>query len=197
MTLALDTAKPDSQPLKIGFPFKALWVQDATDSAVVVNIRVGGRDLTNSPFKLRLNDVWKSDDPMAEAYLDWPAQTGKSVTILYSINSDFTSGRNVSVNSGGVSINEGDSFTTAQVTMTAATATLIKASLSSRKVLAVQNNTGADLWVGGSAVSNTGANQGIKVVANGIFYWRNTAALYGYSVAGGAGDSGITYMEEV
>jgi hypothetical protein len=197
MVIPLDTARLDNQPLKIGFPFKALWIQDATDSSVVVNIRAGGRDLTNSPFKLRLNDVWKLDDPIAEAYLDWSAQSGKSITILFSLTSDFTSGRNVSVNSGGVSINEGDSFTTAQVTMTAATATLIKAQNSSRKVLAVQNNTGADLWVGGLTVSNTGATQGIKVPANGIYYWRNTAALYGYSVAGGAGDSGITYMEEI
>lgn len=194
ITLNLTTGSVN--PYKIGGAFRSVFVVSATDTSTTINLQPNSADSYQSAIPMKLNDAWSSEYPISEAYLSWSAQSGKSITILLFVDSEFRPGSQISVVGGGVSISEGSAFTTSQVSLTAATATLVAASNSSRKLTSFQNNTGGPVWFGGSSVSNTGANQGQRCEAGAIFYWRNSAALYAYSVAGGSGDSGLHSFEE-
>lgn len=196
ITLDLSTARLSTDPFKVGFPFKSIYVSSATDVIANINLIPQTRDSYQSAIPFKLNDSWTREEPIAEAYLYWTAQSGKTITIHFFVDSEFRSGSQISQTGGGVAIIDGSSFTTSRVDLTAATATSVLSSDTTRKQCNVQNNTGADVWFGGSSVSNTGANLGQKVSAGSIFIWKNTAALYAYSVAGGSGDNGLQLLTE-
>lgn len=196
MDLTLTTAVLSTNPMKIGFPFKSVYVCTASDVLANVSMLPETQDSYQSAIPLVRNDVWTSDEPVSSGYLYWAAQSGRTISLLFFVDSEFRSGSQISVTGGGVSIVEGSAFTTSRVDLTAATATSVVASDSSRKLVSVQNNTGADVWFGTSSVSNTGANLGQRLAAGGIFQWRNTGALYAYSVAGGTGDTGLQLLSE-
>jgi hypothetical protein len=187
IVLDLGTKRDPEMPLEINFGFKGILCDTATDTATYIYCKPNTREDHQSFFKIKLNDAWKVEFPVARAYLHWPAQTGKTIELLLFNNSEFRSGSMISVNAGGVSINEGSSISAiVSVNLSAATADLIAPSNLNRKVSTIQNQTSADLWIGGSsAVTSSGATQGIKIPADGIIYYRNTAPLYAYSVAGG------------
>lgn len=196
MTIALDTAADPNAPFKVSFPFKSVYVSAATDVLTTVNIRPNSRESYQSSLPLYLKDAYVLDEPCSSAFIDWSAQIGKTITLIFFVSSEFRSGSQISVTGGGVSIIEGSATVTARKDLTAATATSVYAADSSRKVGTIQNNTGADVWFGGASVSNTGANLGYRVPAGATFYWRNTGVLYAYSVAGGTGDNGLLLLTE-
>ena len=196
MVIDLTTATLSTRPLKIGFPFRSLYVQDATDVLVNIDMQIGTQDSLQSPFTIKRNDVWTHEFAVSEAYLSWSAQSGKTITLVFFTDSEFRSGSQISVTGGGVSIVDGSTSSTSRVDLTAATATSVLTANSSRKVATIQNKTGADVWFGGSSVSSTGANLGLKVVAGGSLVFRNTGTLYAYSVLGGTGDNGLLIFEE-
>lgn len=194
--LTLTTAQLATNPYKIGFPFKSVYICSASDVLANVSLLPETQDSYQSAIPLKQNDSWTTDEPVSGAFLYWSAQTTKTISILFFIDSEFRSGSQISQTGGGVAIIDGSSFTQSAVALTAATATLVMAGDTTRKSISVQNNTGADVWFGNSTVSNTGANLGQRVAAGGIFVWRNTSALYGYSVAGGTGDTGLQLLAE-
>ena len=182
----LSTARTRGAPFRIGFPFKSIFVQSATDVYAEVSMVLGSIDSFQSAFTIKMNSSLKVDYPVPQAFLYWEAQSGKTMTIIAFVDAEFSSGSQISVTGGGVSIIEGSSITgPTQVVLSAATAAAIAPADTLRKVATLQNKTGADLYIGGSTVTNSGATEGIKIEPDAIFYWRNTAALYGYSVAGG------------
>lgn len=197
VTLDLSTARLSTSPFRVGFPFKSVYISAATDVLANINMLPNTQDSFQSSVPFKLNDSWTRSEPLSEAYFYWSAQSGKTITIHFFVDSEFRSGSQISVTGGGVSIVEGSSFTTTRVDLTAATATAVLASDSTRKTCSIQNNTGADVWFGGSSVSNTGTNLGLKVAAGATFIYKNTSALYAYSVAGGAGDSGLLAFTEL
>lgn len=194
ITLDLTTAKLATDPFKIGFPFKSVYISSATDTTVNVNMQVNTRDSYQSSIPLYLNDSWVSDEELSEAYLYWSAQSAKSITLTLFVDSEFRSGKQISVTGGGVTIVDGSSISgPTRVTLAATTATIIAPALSNRKKCTIQNKSGADLYIGGSTIGAVGgATEGIKIPNDGIIYWQNTGALYGWSVPGG----NIHYLEE-
>lgn len=196
ITLDLSTARLQTQAFRVGFPFKSVYVSAATDVLANVVLVPTTQDSYQSGIPFKLNDSWTMDEPTAEAYMYWGAQSSKTITLHFFVESEFRSGSQISVTGGGVAIVEGSAITSSRVDLTAATATLAIAADSSRKIASFQNNTGADVWFGNSSVSNTGPNLGQRVSAGAIFQWRNTAAIYAYSVAGGTGDNGLQLMAE-
>lgn len=194
--LTLTTAVLSTQPFKVGFPFRSVYVCEATDVLANVNLLPETQDSYQSAIPLKQNDAWVSDEPISNGFLYWSAQSGKTISLLFFVDSEFSSGSQISVTGGGVSIVEGSSFSTSVVDLTAATATLVIAANTARKLVSIQNNTGADIWMGPSTVTNTGPTLGLRVSAGAIFEWRNTAAIYAYSVGGGTGDSGLQLLEE-
>lgn len=186
LTLDLSTAKLETDPFVVNFPFRTFFVQTASDNSVEVNFKPVTRDSYQSFFPVKKNDVWSADYPISAAFLHWSAQSGKSITLVFFVDSEFRSGSQISVNSGGVSINDGSSFEAqTRVTLVATTAAIIAPANSDRKLCLIENNTGADLFIGSATVTNSGATRGIRLAAGDVLEWRNTAALYGYSVAGG------------
>lgn len=185
-TIDLSTAKPDSDPKRIGFPFRSIYVADASDVYATLNMRPNSRDTIQSAIPFKKNDSWSKDLPIAEAYLSWPAQPGKWITILYFVSSEFKSGSQISVTGGGVSLVDGSAVTgPTQVVLPPATATIVAPVSSTRKKASIQNKTGASIYIGGSTVTATGTTEGIEIPNGAIISWQNTGALYAYSVAGG------------
>lgn len=187
VTLDLSTARLQTNPYKIGFPFKSVYVEAATDVLANIEMQIGMQDTIQSSVTMKLNDSLSLDIPTSEAYIWWPAQTAKTITLVFFTAAEFRSGSQISVTGGGVSIVDGSTLTHPdRVVLAAATPTIIAPALATRKCATLQNATGAEMWIGGTTVSNTGAKQGILIPANGVVEWRNTGALYGFSVAGGA-----------
>lgn len=194
LELELDTARTEENPYRIGFPFKAVYVQSATDTSTVIKFKPQTKDTFQSAVELGRKDVLNFEYPLSEAFLHWDAQTNKSVTLIFFVDAEFKSGSQISQNSGGVSINDGSTVSApTQVTLSATTAAIICPANSDRKVATIENATGADLYIGGdNTITNSGATRGIKIANGEKIVYRNTAALYGYSVAGGD----VHYIEE-
>lgn len=192
VTFDLSTAQLETNPKPLGFAFKSFIVLSATDSSVTLNMRLATRDTYQDKISItNLISGFKLPYPVQGAYFDWTAQSGKSITIVF-----FRSGE-MSINrvtqSQGNTVSEGSTVTTsALVTLTAATAGAIFPVLASRNTGVAQNITGGDIWVGDSSVTNSGATTGIKFANGERIVWKNTAALYAYSVLGGD----IAVMEE-
>jgi hypothetical protein len=197
VTFNLSTARDESNAFEIPGAFKSFYVEDATDVLANVKIKPNSNEAHQSYFKVKQNDSWAVEFPVAGCFVFWEAQADKELTIVFFTDAQFSSGSQVSVTGGGVSIVEGSTLSTSVVDLNAASVTTVLAADSTRKVCSIQNNSGADVWFGGSSVSNTGANLGLKVSAGSVFEWRNTGALYAYSVAGGTGDNGLLIFTEI
>jgi len=196
ITFDLGTAVVRSAALRIGFPFKTLFIESASDVYANVNVLLGSNDTIQSPKNMKYNDAVEYDYPINQAYIYWDAQSGKTLTLIAFVDARFRSGQQISVTGGSVTVGTGSSFTMERVTLTAATATQIFASESTRKIATIKNNSGASVWLGGSSVSNTGANLGYELPTGASLEWRNTGSLYGYSVLGCSGDTGIHLTRE-
>lgn len=187
IVLDLSTARPRENSQIINFQFKALAVEASTDPSVKIWMLPNTREDVQSPVLVGLKDAWIVDYPVAKAFLFWDAQPGKSITINFYADSQFRSGSQISVTSGGVSVSEGSTVSAIQaVTLVAATAGIIAPQDFNRKLSYLENKTGGIVYLGGdNTVNNAGATEGIIWNPGEKLQWRNTAALYGYSVGGG------------
>jgi hypothetical protein len=191
ITIPLDTAQTPSDPKVIKFPFKGLVVLSATDSNVSINGRLDTLDSSNDSFPLKSPGGIFSERPFSAIYLDWSAQAGKTITLLLSMYGQIQTNQIGLAFSGGVNVKDGDSISVASVTLTAATASQIVAVDTTRKKIEFENETGDDIWLGPSNVSNASTTKGRVLRPGANFVYTNTAALYGYSVGGGT----LTYLK--
>ena len=193
VVVPLDTAKLETAPLKFNFPFRTLYIQEATDSSTVIKFKPGAQDSYQSDFNMRSNDSWSDNDPTTEAIFFWDAQPGKSITLVFFVDSEFRSGRQVSVQSGGVIVSEGVVVeATTRVVLSPATATIIAPANPDRVMCLIENATGSDLFISGAnTLTDSGSNRGIKIASGDYYTHKNTAVLYGYSTLGG----NVHYME--
>lgn len=192
-TLTLTTAVLETNPYEIKSSFRSLYIQDATDVLVSINVKLGSRDSVQAAFSMKKNDAISSSVPITGAFLHWSAQSGKTITLVVFTDAEFKSGSQISVTGGGVSIVDGSTITgPTRVTLAATTAAVIAPAYALRKKCTLQNKTGASLYIGDSTVTSSGATEGIEIPDKGLIYWQNTGALYGYSVAGG----NVHYVEE-
>lgn len=187
----LGTARPEGNPLKIDFPFTGFHVEDATDATVSVRLSQNAADgFSIANYKsIKLNDAGTFNRVQKNAQITWAAQTGKAITIVFFFDTEFRPGSQLSLTSGGVAVTEGSAITHALVTLTAATAVVVFAADSTRKLGTFRNTTGARIWVGLSTITSgdaAAATDGFIVEPGDVFEYRNTAALYALSVGGGA-----------
>lgn len=101
ITIPLDVARSVGDMFPIGFPFKGVFVESATDTSVKVDLRAyNNDDKENSVIPLGLNDVYNHDFSISRAYLTWEAQPNKSVTLIFINQGKFESGsRRIEVSS--------------------------------------------------------------------------------------------------
>lgn len=195
-TVDLSSARTQANAKKIAGQFRSMYIQSASDTLANIQVVFGSNDSMQSAFTMRQNDAVSMDLPVSEAYIYWTAQAGKTLTFVTFTNAKFESGSQISVAGGGVAISTGTTVVgPTQVVLPAATVTIIiPASTSGRKQVTLQNKTAADLYIGGSTLGAIGsANEGLKIGNDGFVVWTNTAALYGFSTAGG----NVSYIEEV
>lgn len=183
-TLDLTTARDVSNPFIINFPFKCIAFKSATDLSTNVDVKFNSFDSGLSSVNFKDNDNLSSDVMFDSAYITHSAQSGKSIVVYIFVSSKFTSGS--FLNSGTVTVSNPTTLVgPTRVVLSAATATIIAPATTARRQATIQNKTGASLYVGDSTVTNSGATEGIEMVNGAVMYYANTAALYGYSVAGG------------
>ena len=189
MTLALDTAQGVAKPFEVG-SFTSLYVQDATDGNVSVNIKLNSNLVGTSSFQLKRKDTFDNNGyPVSRAYLDWSAQSGKTITIILFRHASFKPGTTLTQVSGGSTLSDGSSYARAIVApVQGAAATALFPADSTAIKRTSFNDSGVDLYVGEAAT----ITDGVAVAANKGLLWpngtplvsQNTAALYVYNPAG-------------
>lgn len=183
--LDLSTARLSGNPFPIQFPFRSVFVRNASDVLANVSLQVSTDASYQSGVTLNKNDSLVLPYSVKNSFLTWSAQSGKTMQLIFFVSGEFRSGSQISQTGGGVAIVDGSAFTRSVTTLAATIATAILSADTSRKICSIQNNTGATLYVGDSAITSSGATRGYEVPAGATFQWRNTAALYAYSVPGG------------
>lgn len=183
-TIPLDTTQLAGAPLELGLSFRGFFVLQSTDPTVTINVRLGSKDSNIDSFPIRNNSSLKLPFPIQKIYLDWAAQPGKTISILFFTRGEFSTNQLVSSLSAQVTNYTGSSVTQVQKVIAASTATAIFPLDTSRKQGTWRNESGADMWGGDLNVTNTGTTQGFRIPAGTTIQWSNTAALFVFSVAG-------------
>lgn len=190
--LTLTTAKSEFDPFIISFPFKGILLKSGSDNLTNVDVKFNSNNVGIDKVNMVTNDAINSQQIFSSAYISWAAQPGKTITVYVFLDSTFQSGS--LINSGTVTTQLPSVVTgPTRVALAATTATIIIPANAAARTTTLQNKTGADLYIGGSTIGAVGgANEGLKIPTDGFVYWNNTAALYGWSVAGG----NVSYIVE-
>lgn len=178
--------------LKIDFPFKSVYVADASDANAKIYFLPGTTQgnkslgLQQPMIPLSLKDSHVQDFAAAQGLLVWPNQPGKSITLVFSINSETRSGSQVQLVAGGITVSNGSAIfndvfgpagTSGSFPLTALD-TILPAN-ANRKVTRFQVS-GGDIRIGDSPTATTGL-----LLSDGDYYeHRNTGALKGFPVSG-------------
>ncbi len=102
VTFDLSTAKTVGNMFKVGFAFKSMYVETATDSATEVEFRPFNASSGNDFFPLTKNGVLNFDKPVKNAFFKWDAQAGKSMTIIFLLNGHFRPGSTIAEGAASV-----------------------------------------------------------------------------------------------
>lgn len=91
VTLDLSEGRTDGNPFKVSFAYKALYVQDASDSNTIINWTAFNSG-NNDKMPLAKNGVLNFDLPVFKAGFTWEAQPNKSITLIFILNGSFRPG---------------------------------------------------------------------------------------------------------
>ncbi len=195
--ISLTTARTESDPFVIASVGRAFQVVffTTTDAARI--------PLVNAYCKVRIGEnleecafdghnEWGYRGDFEKLYLSWAAQTGVTLSLIV-YHFDETPWMNksnqvtgtISASGATFTVSSPTAYTRTVVTLSATTEIALLGVDATRKNGLVQNNTGAILYVGPTGLTNSGATIGIAIAVGGSLIWNNTAALFGYSVAGG------------
>lgn len=185
-TQALDTAQAVNSPLAIG-PFQSVYVANATDILTTVNLRLASKAQQNGSIPLIRKDVLTNDDgPWAGGYLDWTAQAGKTITLIFMKRGKFVSGSQISQISGGTTQSDGSTFTRTVVSLTGAAAVSLFPADSTMIKRSAFNDLGFDLFVGDvntitDGVAGATSTKGFRWPTGTPLVSQNTGVLYCYN----------------
>lgn len=186
VVLDLSVARDINNPYEVLFPFRSVFVEQASDANTFFYLKPSNREDMQKPFRMGLKDSWALPYQIPKCFLHWNAQPGKTAELVFFADAEFRSGSQISVTSGGISITEGSTVIgPTQVILAAGVAAIIAPQVLTRKIATIQNKSGGDLFIGGASVTATGVTEGIKIASGDVIEWRNTGALYGFSVSGG------------
>lgn len=181
--LDLSTARTENNPFVIGFPFKSIVFEEASDNTVSVNCKFNSNDAGVSVQKYKDNASVVTDRIFSKAFISHAAQSGKSIRVTVYLNAKYESG--ALINSGTVNVTTPTTATLTNPALSATTATLLAASSASTKRVTVFNNDTETLFVGfANTITNSGATSGIPVPAGASIEFENQSAVWGYSVGG-------------
>lgn len=186
--LELDVSTPvlESNPYKISFPFKAVFIRKATYLGVdnSINTEVFLKPNSNDSFQgaipLKLNDVLEFERPVSEAFLYWNNGSvfgsGTTMTLIFFVDASFRSGSTISKELVSTT------YVSDTIPLSAATEGILVPSSLALVTSTLQNKTGADLYIGeqGSVLAD-----GLVIPDGAFVKVTGKGNLYGYSVAGG------------
>lgn len=92
VTVSLTTGNDDGNLFKVGFPFKCVYVDSATDSSTEILMKPFSDSMNNDYIPLRKNAVLTFDRSINECYLKWSAQTGSEITLYFLTDAKFETG---------------------------------------------------------------------------------------------------------
>lgn len=190
-------------PFEISFPFKSLWVYNATDTVSTANLHLNSKQIPHilNGIPMVKNFAVSFPRTVGVAYLTATAQTSKYLYIIVLKDGTINPGVTLSQNAGGITINEGSSITTrvrTGLTLTTLTACELLPVNTSRNSETIQNHTGQVLWLGdANASDDTGNYPGIKFSPLDIYVHKNTAALYAYNPGATISNAKVTRNLEV
>lgn len=91
--LDLSVARDRANPLVISFPFKSLYVEDASDLNCFVRAIPESSDSGQGDVKLSLKDSITHEFGIRKLYLYWPAQSGKLMVLKVFTQAKVSSGQ--------------------------------------------------------------------------------------------------------
>ena len=168
----IDLSSAPTNPLEIGFPMKAVYIYDASDASTLIQLRPFSNSENNDWVPLKVKDVLNFDAPINKCFLTWAAQPGKTLTIVFFTDANFTSGSFINQFQG----DSGSSIQTLQSPINSATATGVVAQDTTRKKATFYNVGPATVWIGDFSVS---PNNGIPIFPGDYYVYENSALLYG------------------
>jgi hypothetical protein len=184
-----DLATAPLNSISVGFAWKSCYIVSGTDASCNILIRPFSDSENNDYVPMSLKDVLSFDNPINKCFVNWTAQLGKTITVVFFTDAKFTSGsflNEVSSTVDGNSINE---FAPVTVSTTAANA--INSTV--RNVINIVNEGPDDCYIGGSGVSAvSGSERGLFLAAGNERQYKNTAAVYAASL----GTSVIRFQTE-
>ncbi len=173
----LNTAQNANNAMKIGVPFRSLFVRTATDSTAVVYFSPNENSIGNiaEAMPLYKNDSFNFGKTIPGGYLWWTAQSGKVIEIYLSTDGEMKPGSQVSQIAGGLSVSDGSALSSNLLT----TATKILDTDTDRKSAELYFDN--DVWVGDASVA---VDVRGRLVLAGEYIYKNTAQLYAVPVSG-------------
>lgn len=178
----VDLGKTLPEPLLVNFPFQSVMVMTSTDTSCSVNVQPVSKEDTQPAFTMTTRDSWYIPYQIPRAYLTWPVQPGKKMVLMFFADSEFRSGQQISTTSGGLSISDGSTMTTAPQVPVGTTVTKILSADMNRKVANLYNAGTQTVWLGDATVTT---GNGIPFLAGESRAVRNSGELYGISSVAG------------
>lgn len=129
---------------------------------------------------LRLNMSIPFEYRQAGCALEFPAQAGVWIDIIFAFDSDITPGFTQLDTTGSVIVVEGGNFLESPKVIGITGNDVLAPANSSRKSIAIQNNSGKAIWIGTPAklASANYQTDCIRIDSGeSVFYWRNTSQL--------------------
>lgn len=181
LNYSLTTEVTEANAIRIGYPFQSLYVLEASDAATYVQIKLDTNNQYEGNLKLFKKDSCSFPYQHRDAFIYWPAQSGKSLTLILFVTGMFKPGSFYAEISSAV---EANSITNVAPVNVGGSATAILAQDLNRKVAILYNAGSNIVYIGASSV--TTAN-GIPLAPSGSISYKNTAAIYG--ITGGTTES--------
>lgn len=199
--LDLNDIYTKGNPFPINFPFDGFWVVDTVgDPTVFMAVGANKGYQYDSPTPLKDNLACKYDSLNLQAFLYWPQQTGKLMSIIFFQGNDVRPGTQ-KVNISGLVRLQVPDLSDDSTLGSAGTATSVSCPTAGppTQICAVNDNraqftfqSDVDVYIVTSA-SVIGTPRGFILGAGQPFSWANTGALYAQGVAA---DATVTGIEE-
>ncbi len=183
--LDLGTARIASQAQTIG-EFQSVAVLSASHPDSYCYLRVDSDEQSNDAAQVKDPFSLELPYPASKGFLHWPAQTGKTITLLFLRYGVFRTNRtNLSV-SGGINSSAGVTATLTQVALSNVAAAIITAS-TARNGIGFRNTLGEPIYLGVDATVTdpSGINPGFPVMPGEPYEWDSKYSLYGITTGGG------------
>lgn len=177
ITIPLDNEVARTSAYRIGFPFKSLYVAQATDANVTVNFVPDSNDIYQDAVPLSNKDSLTFDTAKGEAYLYWGAQPAKTITLCFFIRGQFKSGSYLTQAIGS----SASSLTLRNPVTVNTSATLVASSNATRTAMTLYNSGATDCYIGNSTVTTSNgillaSGERVKITQNISAYYAIVSA---------------------